>query len=98
MKVPEGATRTYGRYHVVGVLARGGMGTVYLARSIGLAGFSRTVALKVLHPHFAEEPQGVAMFLAEARPAARIARPTFRLARSWLVPGASRNSITSRVG
>lgn len=73
MNVPQGATKTYGRYHVVGVLARGGMGTVYLARSIGLAGFSRTVALKVLHPHFAEEPQVVAMFLAEARLAARIA-------------------------
>jgi eukaryotic-like serine/threonine-protein kinase len=73
MNNPDLTAKSYGRYHVVGVVARGGMGTVYLARSIGLAGFARTVALKVLHPHLKDEPSVVAMFLAEARLAARIA-------------------------
>jgi len=49
------------------------MGTVYLARSIGLAGFARTVAAQGAPPALKDEPNVVAMFLAEARLAARIA-------------------------
>lgn len=62
-----------GRYRLVDLLARGGMGSVYLARATGIGGFARPVALKLLHRHLADEKPVVDMFLAEARLAARIA-------------------------
>ncbi len=51
------------------------MATVHLARALGAGGFERLVALKVLHPHIAAEPDFVAMFLDEARLAASIRHP-----------------------
>jgi eukaryotic-like serine/threonine-protein kinase len=51
------------------------MATVYLGRLVGPVGFSRTVAIKRLHPQFARDPEFVAMFLDEARVAARIRHP-----------------------
>jgi serine/threonine protein kinase len=64
-----------GRYRVIGVLGRGGMATVYLANAGGEAGFSRLVAVKVLHPHLAEQEDFVTMLLDEARLAAQIHHP-----------------------
>jgi serine/threonine-protein kinase len=64
-----------GRYALHGVLAVGGMATVHLGRLMGPVGFSRTVAVKRMHPQFAGDPQFVAMFLDEARLAARIQHP-----------------------
>src|ERR1700693_1635729 len=51
------------------------MATVHFGRLLGPVGFSRTVAIKRLHPQFAKDPEFVAMFLDEARLAARIAHP-----------------------
>ena len=51
------------------------MATVYLAKVLGEGGFERLVALKVMHPHIANEPDFVSMFLDEARLAARIRHP-----------------------
>ncbi|KYF89394.1 hypothetical protein BE18_38125, partial [Sorangium cellulosum] len=51
------------------------MATVYLGRAIGAGGFERLVALKMMHPHIAAEPEFVAMFLDEARLAARVRHP-----------------------
>ena len=51
------------------------MATVYLGRIAGVAGFDRRVALKLLHPHLAEEQDVRDMFLDEARLAARIRHP-----------------------
>lgn len=53
-------------------LASGGMATVYLGRLLGAVGFSRTVAIKRLHPQYAKDPEFIAMFLDEARVTARI--------------------------
>jgi serine/threonine-protein kinase len=64
-----------GRYALYGEVASGGMATVHLGRLLGPVGFSRTVAIKRLHPQFAKDPQFVAMFLDEARLAARIRHP-----------------------
>jgi len=61
-----------GRYEVIRRIATGGMGTVFLARLKGAGGFERRVAIKVMHPHIASDPDFVAMFLDEARLAARI--------------------------
>src|ERR1700723_3340749 len=51
------------------------MATVHFGRLIGPVGFSRTVAIKRLHPHHAKDPEFVSMFLDEARLAARIHHP-----------------------
>jgi serine/threonine-protein kinase len=67
--------RLVGRYELVQRLARGGMATVYLGRATGKAGFEKSVAVKVIHPHLADEAQFVGMFLDEARIAARIHHP-----------------------
>ncbi len=64
-----------GRYALYGEIAAGGMATVHLARLLGPVGFSRTVAIKRLHPHLAKDPDFVAMFLEEARLAARVRHP-----------------------
>lgn len=48
------------------------MATIHLARLLGPQGFSRTVAIKQLHPQFAQNPQFVAMLLDEARLAVRV--------------------------
>src|SRR5271170_1954791 len=67
--------RRIGRYALYGELASGGMATVYLGKLLGPVGFSRTVAIKSLHPQYAKDPEFVAMFLDEARLAARIHHP-----------------------
>src|SRR5689334_16333778 len=51
------------------------MATVHLGRLEGAAGFSRTVAIKRLHPHFAKDPEFSAMLLDEGRIASRIRHP-----------------------
>jgi len=51
------------------------MAGVYVARAIGVAGFERLFAIKVLHPHLAHEEEFISMFLDEARLAARIRHP-----------------------
>ncbi|MFM7148110.1 MAG: protein kinase domain-containing protein, partial [Actinomycetales bacterium] len=61
-----------GRYRVLRRLARGGMATVYEAMDLRL---ERTVALKVMHRHLAEDPDFVARFRREARSAARLSHP-----------------------
>jgi hypothetical protein len=64
-----------GRYQVHEPIASGGMAVVHLGRIVGPVGFSRTVAIKRLHPHLATDPEFVAMFLDEARLAARVQHP-----------------------
>jgi serine/threonine-protein kinase len=64
-----------GRYVVHDEIAAGGMATVHFGRLLGPVGFSRTVAIKCLHPQFAKDPEFVAMFLDEARLAARVRHP-----------------------
>jgi eukaryotic-like serine/threonine-protein kinase len=67
--------RVLGRYVLYDEIASGGMACVYIARLLGPVGFSRTVAIKTLHAQFAKDPEFVAMFLDEARLAARIRHP-----------------------
>jgi serine/threonine-protein kinase len=67
--------RCVGRYVLLEPIASGGMGVVHLGRLQGPAGFSRNVAIKCLHPNLARDPEFVAMFLDEARLAARVVHP-----------------------
>ena len=71
----EHSPRVVGRYLLYGELAVGGMATVHFGRLSGPVGFSRTVAIKRLHPHFARDPEFVTMFLDEARLCGRIRHP-----------------------
>jgi eukaryotic-like serine/threonine-protein kinase len=64
-----------GRYRLHAQIASGGMATVHVGRLLGPVGFSRTVAIKRLHGGYCRNPEFVAMFLDEARLAARIRHP-----------------------
>lgn len=70
-----GDKRPIGRYHPLAELARGGMGNVYLAVTHGPGGFQKLVVLKELKPEFCRDRTYVAMFMDEARLAARLAHP-----------------------
>src|SRR5947209_12296313 len=61
-----------GRYAVHHRLARGGMVSVYLATDTRL---DRRVAVKVMHPGLADDPEFVARFNREARAAAGLNHP-----------------------
>ena len=47
------AGQKIGPYELVAKLREGGMATLFLARMTGPAGFSRHVAIKVVHPSIA---------------------------------------------
>jgi serine/threonine-protein kinase len=67
--------RRFGKYTLVAKLAAGGMAEIFLARLHGDGGFEKLVCIKRILPHLAKDPQFVAMFLDEARVAARISHP-----------------------
>jgi len=60
------------RYRLAARVAAGGMATIYRARDELL---DRDVAVKVLHPHLAEEPSAFQRFQVEARAAAGLSSP-----------------------
>ncbi len=66
--------RVVGRYELLTQIARGGMGTVYLARMRGMGGFTRDVALKLVHEHLDQEQAQIDL-LEEAKIAARLRHP-----------------------
>lgn len=67
--------RIVGRYALFDEIAAGGMATVHLGRLVGQVGFTRTVAVKRLHPQYAKDQEFVTMFVDEARLASRIQHP-----------------------
>ncbi len=67
--------KTIGRYEIVAPIGAGGMGSVYIGRLVGPAGFERLAAIKIIHPHLAKQPAFINMFMDEARLAARIHHP-----------------------
>lgn len=58
-----------GAYEVLRPLGRGGMGALYVARQTRL---ERTVAVKVLHPSFADHELALSRFFREAQAMARV--------------------------
>ncbi len=62
----------FGRYRLVELLGRGGMGEVWRAHDVDT---DRVVAVKVLPPHLADDPTFVQRFRREAHAAARLRSP-----------------------
>src|SRR6478609_1968704 len=59
--------RTLGSYQLLSQLAVGGMAEIYVARTHGVGGFEKQVALKVIHPNFSSDPDFVRMLVDEAK-------------------------------
>jgi serine/threonine-protein kinase len=103
----ESGTVVDGRYRVVSRLGSGGMADVYLAQDTLLG---RQVALKLLHPRFAEDQEFVERFRREASSAAGLSHPnvvsvydrgewdgTYYIAMEYL-PGRSLKSVVREHG
>jgi serine/threonine-protein kinase len=67
--------RPIGPYMIERRLATGGMAEVFVAKRMGPHGFAKRVAFKRILPQFARDPDFVAMFIEEARLAARLDHP-----------------------
>jgi serine/threonine-protein kinase len=74
-RVPTTLVESLGKYRPIAELAHGGMSRVHLAALQGPGGFNKLVVVKELRGDFAEDPAFVAMFLDEARLAARLHHP-----------------------
>ncbi len=69
------AVRPFGKYFLVRKLAEGGMAEIFLAKQVGVEGFEKNVVIKRMLQHLSSVPDFVAMFLDEARLAARLSHP-----------------------
>jgi serine/threonine-protein kinase len=61
-----------GRYRLIREIARGGMAVVWQAQDTLL---DRLVAVKLLHPQYADDPEFLERFRREAKAAARLSHP-----------------------
>lgn len=64
-----------GKYELLLPIGSGGMATVFLARSTGVGGFARDVALKLVHSHLRADEESKLHLLEEAKLSARIRHP-----------------------
>ncbi len=67
-----GSDAAGGKYRYIAALGHGGMADVYLAVAVGPAGFNKLLVIKRLRQSLEGEPELRAMFLDEARLAARL--------------------------
>jgi serine/threonine-protein kinase len=72
---PLGPGERVGSYEIIGHLATGGMGEVYLAKKRGIGGFERSVVLKVMLQHLAFDERFARMFIDEARIVSSLSHP-----------------------
>ena len=62
----------HGSFRLVNKVAEGGMATVYEAEQLGPEGFTKRIALKVIHPHYAKRKEFLRLFIDEAKLSANL--------------------------
>lgn len=62
----------FGKYDLMEKIASGGMAEIWLAKQLGVGGFSKLVVIKRIHKHLSHDEEFVAMFINEARVAAQL--------------------------
>jgi serine/threonine protein kinase len=65
----------FGKYELIEPLGKGGMAEVWRARIKGPAGFSRSVVVKRILSHLAQDQSFVAMLISEAQMSAKLSHP-----------------------
>jgi tetratricopeptide (TPR) repeat protein len=68
--MPEFQPVRFGKYLLLEKLATGGMAQLYRAKIIGIQGFEKLIAIKMILPHLAKEKELVSSFIDEAKLAA----------------------------
>ena len=71
MKLPH----QFQRYLLLELIASGGMAQVYRAKSEGLGGFEKTVAVKIIQPHYSTDREFINMLIDEAKITAQLSHP-----------------------
>src|ERR1044071_2720437 len=66
------AVERLGPYQLVRQIAMGGMAEVWLAKTVGIAGFEKYVALKMIHPNYNEDEEFIGMLVDEAKLAVQL--------------------------
>ncbi|MEZ4225162.1 MAG: serine/threonine-protein kinase [Polyangiaceae bacterium] len=64
-----------GRYSLLAPIGSGGLANVYLGRAQGVGGFTRQVAVKILHPHLREQRELMDQLIQEAKVVSQIRHP-----------------------
>jgi serine/threonine protein kinase len=67
--------RRFGKYLLLDKISTGGMADVYRAKLVGIRGFTKTIAIKRIHPHLLERKRFLRMFTDEAKIASRLVHP-----------------------
>lgn len=65
--MPPKFPQQFGPYTLHDLIARGGMAEIYRATMPGIGGFEKTVAIKKILPHLAENEEFITMLIDEAR-------------------------------
>jgi Flp pilus assembly protein TadD len=71
----EGSGERFGDYVLLDKIAQGGMAELFLAKRRGVEGFEKVVAIKRILPELSWNREFVAMFINEAKIAARLSHP-----------------------
>ncbi|MCA9539333.1 MAG: protein kinase [Myxococcales bacterium] len=62
----------FGPYQLIKRIAFGGMAEIHLAKTTGIGGFEKLLALKVIHPKFSEDQEFIDMLVDEAKIAVQL--------------------------
>ncbi|QDG54652.1 PEGA domain-containing protein [Persicimonas caeni] len=69
------SAESFGKYTLLEKIAVGGMAEIYRAKTVGLGGFEKLLAIKRLHPQFGDEHDVTKMLVDEARIAVQLTHP-----------------------
>jgi serine/threonine protein kinase len=62
----------FGQYQLIKRIASGGMAEIHLARTHGIGGFEKFLALKVIHPKYSDDQEFIDMLIDEAKIAVQL--------------------------